>query len=84
MLKFIRNIGCLSIILIVVFLIVALLFGGSKIRDIGDKTTGIAKKAFHYLADKADEIHKAFIKKFEELSKPFKSNEKRDLNNKKP
>ncbi|MEJ5226461.1 hypothetical protein [Thermodesulfovibrio sp.] len=84
MFKFIRNIGCLSIILLIIFLIVSLIFGGEKIRDIGDKTTGITKKAFHYLADKADRIHKAVMEKFDELSKPFRGHEKRDTNGKKP
>lgn len=83
MFKFIRNLGCLTIILFVVFIIAAVIFGGSKIRQIGDKTTGIVKKGFHYAADKADEIHRGFFKKFEEMSKPFRSDEKRDIEDKK-
>lgn len=82
MFKFIRNLGCLTIIILIVFLITALIFGGEKIRQIGDKTTGFVKKTFHYAADKADDIHKSFLKKFDELSKPFKSDEKKDINNK--
>lgn len=82
MFKFIRNLGCLTIIIFIIFLFIALIFGGSKIRQIGDKTTGIVKKAFHYAADKADYIHQSFFKKFEEMSKPFKSDEKKDINNK--
>ncbi len=84
MFKFIRNLGCLTIILLIVFLIVSLFFGGSKIREIGDRTTGIVKKTFHYAAKKADEIHDAVKEKFEEMSKPFKSDEKRDIKDKKP
>ncbi len=80
MFKFIRNLGCLSIILFIVFLIVSLLFGGGKIREIGDKTTGVVKKAIHYVAEKADSIHNYVLKKFEEMSKPFKKDEKRDTN----
>lgn len=82
MFKFIRNLGCLTIIIFTVFLFIALIFGGGKIRQIGDKTTGFVKKAFHYAADKADDIHKSVFKKFEEMSKPFKSDEKKDINNK--
>lgn len=82
MFKFFRNLGCLALIILVIFLFVAVIFGGSKIREIGDKTTGVVKKTFHYAADKADNIHKSIFKKFEEMSKPFKSNEKKDINNK--
>ncbi|MCX7770977.1 MAG: hypothetical protein N2202_07845 [Proteobacteria bacterium] len=77
--KFIRNLGCFIIIIFVIFLFTALIFGGGKIREIGDKTTGIVKKAFHYAADKADYIQKSVFKKFEEMSKPFKSDEKKDI-----
>ena len=83
MFKFIRNIGCLSIIILVVFLFVAVLFGGEKIRDIGDKTTGIIKKAMYYAADKADSIHKEVLKKIDELGKPFKKNVEKNTDNKK-
>lgn len=82
MFKFIRNLGCLAIIIFTVFLFIALIFGGGKIRQIGDKTTGFVKKAFHYVADRADDIHKSVLKKFEEMSNPFKSREKKDINNK--
>lgn len=81
MFRFIRNIGCLSIIVFIVFLIVAVFFGGEKIRQIGDKTTGIVKKGFHYTADKADGIHQYIMKKINELGKPFRE---RDTENKKP
>ncbi|MDI1472904.1 MAG: hypothetical protein QMD43_07535 [Thermodesulfovibrio sp.] len=84
MFKFIRNIGCLSIIVLTIFFVVALLFGGEKIRQIGDKTTGVVKKVFHYAAQKADSIHKSTLKKIDEMAKPFKSDEKRDIDNKKP
>lgn len=88
MFKFIRNIGCLSIIVLTIFFVVALLFGGDKIRQIGDKTTEVVKKVFHYAAQKADSIHnsihKSTLKKIDEMAKPFKSNEKRDIDNKKP
>lgn len=83
MFKFIRNIGCLCVIIFVVFFVFALLFGGGKIRQVGDKTTGIVKKAFYYAADRADEIHKLLFKKVEEMGKPLKD-EKRDINSKKP
>lgn len=82
MFKFIRNIGCLSIIVFIIFFVVALFFGGGKIRQLGDKTTGVVKKAFHYAADKADSIHQSVLKKIDEFGKPFR--EKRDINNKKP
>lgn len=82
MLKFIRNLGCLTIIIFIIFLSIALIFGGGKIRQIGDKTTGIIKKVFHYAADKTDDIHKSVFKKLDEMSKPFKSDEKKDINNK--
>jgi len=83
MFKFIRNLGCLTIIVFIIFLIVSLLFGGDKIRQIGDKTTGVFKKAFHYVADKADDIHKSVLKKINELGRPFRDDE-RDIDNKKP
>lgn len=83
MFKFIRNTGCLCGIIFTVFLIVAVLSGGVKIRQIGDKTTGIIKKAFYYVADKADSIHSSVLKKIDEMSKPFKD-EKRDTDSKKP
>lgn len=83
MFKFIKTIGCLSIIVLTVFFVVALFFGGGKIKEIGDKTTGIIKKAFHYVADKADSIHQWFLKKIEEFGKPLLPDEKRDINNKK-
>jgi Sec-independent protein translocase protein TatA len=83
MFKFIRNLGCLTIIAFIVFLIVALLFGGDKIRQIGDKTTGVFKKSFHYVADKADDIHKSVLKKIDKLGRPFRDDE-RDIDNKKP
>lgn len=82
MLKFIRNVGCLTIIVFLVFLIIALLFGGDKIRQIGDKTSGVFKKAFHYAADKADNIHESTLKKINELGKPFRDG-KRDIDNEK-
>lgn len=82
-LRFIRNIGCLSVIIFIVFFIFAVLFGGGKIRQIGDKTTGIVKKAFYYAADRADSIHKSVLKKIDEMGKPFKD-EKRDIDSKKP
>lgn len=80
MFKFIRNIGCLSIIVFIIFLFIAVLFGGEKIRNLGDKTTGIVKKGFHYAADKADEIHQSMLRKIDELGKPFRE---RDIDNKK-
>ncbi|HOA83432.1 MAG TPA: hypothetical protein PKN66_05630 [Thermodesulfovibrio thiophilus] len=83
MFRFIRNIGCLCIIVVIVFFIIALLSGGGKIRSIGDKTTGFVKKTFHYAADKADNIHKSVLKKIDDYGKPFR-NEKRDPDNKKP
>ncbi|MCS7214910.1 MAG: hypothetical protein RMI30_04485 [Thermodesulfovibrio sp.] len=82
MFKFIRNIGCLSIIVFIIFLIVALFYGGDKIRQVGDRTTGVVKKAFHYAAEKADSIHKFVIRQIDELGKPFR-HEKRDSHNKK-
>ncbi len=83
MFKFIRNIGCFCIIILTVFFVIALFFGGGKIRQIGDKTTGIIKKTFYYAADRADNIHKSVLKKFDEMGKPFK-NEKTDIDSKKP
>ena len=83
MFKFIRNIGCLSIIIFIVFFVIALFWGGEKIRQLGDKTTGIVKKVFHYTADKADGIHQFIQQKIDEFGKPFRD-EKRDTNNKKP
>lgn len=80
MFKFIRNIGCLSIIVFIIFLFIAVLFGGEKIRNLGDKTTGIVKKGFHYAADKADEIHQSTLRKIDELGKIFRE---RDIDNKK-
>lgn len=82
MFKLIRNLGCLAVIIFTVFLFIALIFGGEKIRQIGDKTTGFVKKAFHYAAEKADNIHKSVLKKIEEMSNPFKHREKKDINNK--
>ncbi|MGC8796436.1 MAG: hypothetical protein ACP5KH_01665 [Thermodesulfovibrio sp.] len=81
MFRLIRNIGCLSIIVFIIFLIVAVFFGGEKIRQLGDKTTGIVKKGFHYAADKADRIHQDIMKKINELGKPFRE---RDTEDKKP
>lgn len=83
MFKFIRNTGCLCVILFTVFFTVAVIFGGGKIRQIGDKTTGIIKKAFYYAADRADSIHKSVLKKIDEMGKPFRD-EKRDTGSKKP
>lgn len=83
MFKFIRNVGCLSIIVFIIFIIVALFSGGEKIRHAGDKTTGIVKKGFHYAADKADRIHQFILKKIDDFGKPFRD-EKRDTDNKKP
>lgn len=81
--KLIRNIGCLTIIILGVFLVFSIIMGGGKIRELGDKTTGIIKRGFHYAADRADEIQKSFNKYFETLSKPIKSDEKRDSGHKK-
>ncbi|MCS7164157.1 MAG: hypothetical protein NZ845_04055 [Thermodesulfovibrio sp.] len=82
MFKLIRNIGCLSIVLFIIFLILALFYGGEKIRQVGDKTTGFVKKSFQYAADKADSIHQFVKKKIDEFGKPFR-HEKRDTYNKK-
>lgn len=84
MFKLLKNIGCLSIIILVIFLIVALISGGGKIREIGDKTTGVVKKVFHYAADKADHIHQSLLKKIEEYGKPFKHEPEKTDTNKKP
>jgi Sec-independent protein translocase protein TatA len=80
--KFIKTVGCLIVVIFIVFLIVALIFGGSKIKEIGDKLTGFVKEAFRYAEDKAEEIHKFVVKKIEDFLKPFKPDEKRDLKNK--
>lgn len=80
MFRFIRNIGCLSIILLTVFLFIAVFFGGEKIRNIGDKTTGIVKKGFHHAADKADDIHRYIMEQINKFGKPFRE---RDINNNK-
>lgn len=82
MFKLIRNIGCLSIIIFIVFFVIALFWGGEKIRQVGDKTTEVAKKVFHYTADKADDIYQFIKKKIDEFEKLFRD-EKRDTNNKK-
>lgn len=84
MFKFLRNLGCFTIIVLFVFLVVSIIYGGKQIREIGDKTTGILKKGFHYAAEKADNINKSFHDYFQKLSKPLRTDEKRDIDHKKP
>lgn len=84
MFNFLRNVGCLAIIFLFVFIVVSLIYGGKQIREIGDKTSGIIKKGFNYAAEKADNINKSFHDYFEKLSKPLRTDERKDIDNKKP
>lgn len=84
MFKFLRNLGCLTVVFLLIFLVISIIYGGSKIREIGDKTSGMLKKGFHYAAQRADSIHKSFHEYFQKISKSLRADEKKDSYNKKP
>ncbi|MEN2985169.1 MAG: hypothetical protein ABDH16_00660 [Thermodesulfovibrionaceae bacterium] len=81
MFKLIKALGCLSIIVFIAFTIIAVLFGGNKIKDLGDKTTGIIKKAFYKASEEADKIHKEVKKRIDKIERSLKNERKKDINN---
>lgn len=84
MFKFIKTVGCLTIIVFVAFIFTAVFFGGGKIKQLGDKTTGIVKKVFYKASEEADKIHNEVKKEINKIGKPFKDEGTKDINNKKP
>lgn len=58
MFPFIRRIGCLVIIALVIFAILALLGGGEEFRSLGRKTGAMIQKGAEKLAEEADDLKK--------------------------
>ncbi|HSB51164.1 MAG TPA: hypothetical protein VLD40_00765 [Dissulfurispiraceae bacterium] len=56
MLKILARIGCLTVILLIAFVFVALWGGGDFFRKVGETTGGYIQKGAETLAEKADEI----------------------------
>lgn len=76
MCKCIKRFICLSIILIILFIVITMWGnGGDKFRMLGDKTGGIIKKASNILADKSDEYKEKVDEYIKKLKKKFLKNE---------
>lgn len=57
--KTIRNLGCLGLIVVIVFILMAAYSGGEQFREWGAKVpVATAKKYFEQVAQKADSIKK--------------------------
>lgn len=56
MIRSIWRIGCLTILLIIAFVIYSMMYGGEKFREVGDKTRGVIKKEVTDISNKADRI----------------------------
>ncbi len=56
MFRFIKRIGCLTIIGFIVFVSLSLWKGGDAFRWLGEKAGGVVERVVEKLADKADEI----------------------------
>lgn len=76
MCKCIKRFICLSIFLIILFIVISMWGnGGDKFRILGDKTGGIIKKASNILADKSDECKEKVDDYIKRLKKKFFKNE---------
>jgi hypothetical protein len=56
MIRSIWRIGCLTVLLIIAFVIYSMMYGGEKFREVGDKTRGVIKKEVTDISNKADRI----------------------------
>ncbi|MDX9714715.1 MAG: hypothetical protein RBT37_04715 [Dissulfurispiraceae bacterium] len=56
MFKFLRRLGCLTVIIIFIFLFIAFTSGGDNLRWAGNKVGGVLQNVINSLADKADEL----------------------------
>jgi len=54
--KTIRNMGCLGLILVIIFLIMAAFSGGDQFREWAEKAPMVVKKYFIKAAETADDI----------------------------
>ncbi|MCE5313363.1 MAG: hypothetical protein LLF86_09460 [Nitrospiraceae bacterium] len=56
MFKFLRRLGCLTVIAVIFFLFIAFTSGGDKLRWAGEKVGGVLQDVINSLADKADDL----------------------------
>jgi hypothetical protein len=69
MFAFFRRIGCLSLILLFIFIIMAMYSGGDTLRWLGEKAGGIVEKTTVQMAEEADKIKKEVTEQREKIKK---------------
>jgi hypothetical protein len=69
MCDFLKRVGCLTMICLVLFVGIAIWGkGGEKFRWLGKKTGGIVRQGSEKLAETADDIRDLMLKKFKGLA----------------